>query len=75
LTKLPRDVLGHRAVKALEKIGWTVKTIRGSHHHLSNEETEEIITIPCHPQPLSPRILLAAIKLARLTIDEFKDLL
>jgi len=73
LTKLPRDIQGNHAIKALKKIGWNIKTIKGSHYHLC--KGQEIITIPCHSKPLKPRILSIVIKLAGLTINQFKELL
>jgi len=75
LVKLPRDVTGDQAVRALKKKGWFIVRIKGSHHHLSHNDYKTIITIPCHPKPLYPKIIHIIIKLAKLTPEEFIELL
>jgi len=76
LTKTPRDVLGADAVKAFCKLDWEVIRIKGSHHHLIHKDyPDRIITIPCHNKPVKVGILNTAIKLAEITVEQFKKLL
>ena len=68
-----RDVSGARAVKAFEKAGFLVDRIRGSHYILKKAGFRPI-AIPMHGT-VKTGLLLAKIKEAGLTVDEFEDLL
>lgn len=48
---------GKELVKLLEKNGWTVERIKGSHHIMKKGNRTEII--PCHNTDLHPGILHA----------------
>lgn len=68
----PRDV-----IRALEKAGFVVARIKGSHHILVHRnDAERITNVPAHASHDLPRgTLRAIIKQAGLTVDEFVVLL
>ena len=43
-----RTVSGKEFIKILERKGWTLKRINGSHHILSHPNKTEIISVPVH---------------------------
>jgi len=75
LPKLPRDITGHEVIRALRKKDWFVVRVKGSHHHISHNDFKILITIPCHPKPLKPKILQIILKLADISVEEFIKLL
>lgn len=36
-------------IKALEKNGWVLERVKGSHHHFVKEGSDRIVTVP-HPK-------------------------
>ncbi len=73
MSKLPRDVSGIDAIKALKKAGYTPVRQRGSHVILENQDGR-LIVVPLHKR-LKTGLLRAIIKEAGLTIEEFIELL
>jgi predicted RNA binding protein YcfA (HicA-like mRNA interferase family) len=66
----PRDV-----VRALQRAGFTVHRIKGSHHHLRHPDKLHLrVSVPMHQRDLPPGTLRAIIRQADLTVDEFLDL-
>lgn len=64
-----------RAVKAFERAGWTVKRQAGSHVQLRKEGNPNLLSIPVHKgKPIKKGLLMAQIKKAGLTEDEFLSL-
>lgn len=53
-------------VKALEKNGWYIKRIHGSHYILENTTTKITEVIPMHNKDLKPGLLNAILKRANL---------
>nr|BAL58611.1 hypothetical conserved protein [Candidatus Acetothermum autotrophicum] len=76
MTKLP-SVSGSRVVKALEKLGWYVHRQSGGHVILCHPRyLDKLIVVPIHgKKPVKKRTLSRILKDARLTVDEFKELL
>jgi len=64
-----RDVSGDRAIRAFERIGYSIARTRGSHVILEHP-TRKPLVIPRH-RKLRTGMLIARIKDAGLTIDEF----
>ena len=72
MTKLP-VVSGDDCVKALQRLGYQVSRIRGSHMWLACEGRPPV-PVPRHKQ-LGPGILRNIIKIAEITVGEFLELL
>jgi predicted RNA binding protein YcfA (HicA-like mRNA interferase family) len=66
--KLPRDISGEQAVKALKGLGFTKVRQTGSHIRLSKGTTN--VTVPNH-QSIAPGTLLNIFRQAGIEIDEF----
>jgi predicted RNA binding protein YcfA (HicA-like mRNA interferase family) len=66
----PRQV-----VAALERCGFVVVRIVGSHYQLFNEATRRHTTVPYHGRDLPPGTISAIIRQSGLTRDEFLDAL
>lgn len=61
-----------RVVKAFERAGWTNEGRRGSHVKLTKKGAAAILSIPVHKgKPVKKGLLLAQIKKAGLTVEEF----
>jgi predicted RNA binding protein YcfA (HicA-like mRNA interferase family) len=70
------DISGPQALKAFRKAGWIATRQSGSHVSLAKAGERELIVIPVHgARPLKRGLLLAAIRKAGLTPDEFRRLL
>jgi predicted RNA binding protein YcfA (HicA-like mRNA interferase family) len=69
--KLPA-VSGKQVIAALEKDGWYVKRIRGSHHVLRHPDIPDAIPVPVHGNREIKRGTLASIlRAAGMSRDEF----
>ena len=62
-------------VAALEKAGFVIVRVVGSHYQLFNEHTKRRTTVPYHNRDLPRGTVSAIIQQAGLTRDEFLDLL
>ena len=75
MSKLPA-LTGREAIRAFEKIGFSVDRIRGSHHILKKPGFRYALSIPVHgSKSVSRRLLQKLISLADLTEEEFSALL
>jgi predicted RNA binding protein YcfA (HicA-like mRNA interferase family) len=76
MSRLPA-VSGRRAVQALQRAGFAIERIAGSHYVLAIQgEPTRTVTVPVHGhRDLKPGTLRAIIRQAGLTIDEFAALL
>jgi predicted RNA binding protein YcfA (HicA-like mRNA interferase family) len=74
MTKLPRDVSGAEAIRALEKAGYVRHNQQGSHVALKREDPPGRVTVPMH-RTLGVGILRAIIRQAGMSVDEFVKLL
>lgn len=74
--RLP-SVTGREVVRALEKAGFYVSRIKGSHHRMRHRtDPRRMTTVPVHAGRTLPRGTLGDIvDQAGLTIDELVDLL
>lgn len=69
-------VSGKQVVAALERNGWYVKRVRGSHHVLRHPDIPDAIPVPVHGNRQLKRGTLASImRSAGLSRDEFARLL
>ena len=65
-----------KVIKALERTGFVLRRIRGSHYHMTLlGEKRFQVTVPMHKGDLKPGTLHAIIKQAGLTVEEFIELL
>jgi predicted RNA binding protein YcfA (HicA-like mRNA interferase family) len=66
--KLPRDISGAEAVKALRRLGFEVVRQEGSHIRMSKGNVH--VTVPNHRQ-LVPKTLQSILRHAEITLEEF----
>ena len=62
-----------RVIKTLERYGFKIRRITGSHYILKKEG--QIVTVPYHNKDLKRGTLVSIINQAGFTIEEFLDLL
>jgi predicted RNA binding protein YcfA (HicA-like mRNA interferase family) len=75
MTRLP-SLDGRQVLRALQRHGFVLDRIVGSHHILWHPEMRTSITIPMHGhRDLKPGTLRAIIRSARLSVEEFVALL
>jgi predicted RNA binding protein YcfA (HicA-like mRNA interferase family) len=74
--KLP-VVNGKRTIKALQRAGFELRRVRGSHHVLLHTgPPRRIVSVPVHGNhPLPPGTLSAILDQAGLSTEEFLELL
>jgi predicted RNA binding protein YcfA (HicA-like mRNA interferase family) len=70
--KLPA-VKPKKAIKALERVGFEVHHVAGSHYIMKKEKLR--VTVPYHNKDLKPGTLRSIIEQAGLTVEEFSELL
>jgi predicted RNA binding protein YcfA (HicA-like mRNA interferase family) len=68
--KIPRDVNGVEAVRALKRLGFVPLRQTGS--HLILRKNSRTVVVPQH-KPLKPGTLKGIIEQAGLTLDEFVE--
>lgn len=69
--KIPR-ITGKEVVAALEKAGFRVVRIRGSHFHLYNEKRDALVTVPVHSgKTLALKTLRIILRMADISVEEF----
>ncbi len=62
-------------VAALQRLGFDVVRVNGSHHHL-HKPGSNLVTVPVLPSEiLSPMVIKSALKQADLSVDELIELL
>jgi predicted RNA binding protein YcfA (HicA-like mRNA interferase family) len=65
-----------KAIRALERAGFYVDHIKGSHHYLKHPDNSRLIVcVPLHNKELKRGTLAAIITQAGLTLEEFKTFL
>lgn len=70
--KLPRDVNGADAVKALHRLGFEERRQTGSHVIL--RKSERTVVVPMH-HPIKPGTLRGLIEQSGISLEEFCDAL
>ena len=68
--KLPRDVSGSEAVRALRRLGFAVTRQDGSHIRMSKGAVH--VTVPNHREIL-PKTLQSVLRQAGVSVEEFVD--
>ena len=68
--KLPRDVSGSEAVRALRRLGFSVQRQEGSHIRMSKGAI--YVTIPNH-KTIVPKTLQSALRQAGVSVKEFVE--
>jgi predicted RNA binding protein YcfA (HicA-like mRNA interferase family) len=72
--KLPR-VTGEKALKALQRAGFSLVHVRGSHHYLNHPGRDCIVTIPVHVKKiLAPKTLKSILEQTGISAEEFVSL-
>ena len=74
MPKLP-IVTPQKLAKALEKAGFKLIRVKGSHYYYYNQRTEKIAVVPFHGKDLRKGTLHAILKDADLSLEELQDLL
>jgi predicted RNA binding protein YcfA (HicA-like mRNA interferase family) len=70
MTRLP-SLRPRQIVSALERCGFTVIRITGSHYQLFNERTRRHATVPYHNRDLPRGTVAAIVRQAGITREEF----
>ena len=66
-----KQLSGKDFAKILEKHGWYLSRVKGSHHIYVNSKNNNIISLPIHGnKPLRPGILKGIMKLAGLSEED-----
>ena len=66
-----KSVSGKQLCKVVEKKGWLLKRINGSHHIYKKVGVEHLLVIPVHKnQDLKPGLLRSIMKLADISENE-----
>ena len=66
----------NRVVRALQRAGFVVMRVRGSHHRLHHPDKPDLlVTVPMHNRDLKPGTLHAIIRQAGMTAEAFAALL
>ena len=73
MAKLP-VISGAEAVKVFERAGWRTDRQKGSHVVMLKKGEMASLSVPQHRE-LTPGTLRSLIRAARMTVDEFVDLL
>lgn len=74
MPKLP-SLTPQKLIKILEKKGFVVDRIKGSHHVYYHPETKRRVVVPLHKRDLPKGTLLEILKQADITKEELRDLL
>jgi predicted RNA binding protein YcfA (HicA-like mRNA interferase family) len=75
MTELP-VVNSRQVIRALEKAGFAVHHVRGSHYYLKHPRDPTLrVTVPFHRQDLKRGTLRAILRDAGLSVDELVGLL
>ena len=70
--KLPRDVSGQEAVRALKRLGFVVVRQEGSHVRMDKGPVH--VTVPNH-RTILPKTLQSVLRQTGVTVEEFADAL
>lgn len=66
-----KSISGKKLCKSVEKKGWILKKITGSHHIYENPSENQILSIPVHRnQDLKLGTLKSIMKIAQLSEDD-----
>jgi predicted RNA binding protein YcfA (HicA-like mRNA interferase family) len=66
-----KSISGKQLCKIIERKGWKLDRITGSHHIYENSESDQILSIPVHRnRDLKIGMLRALMKIAQLSEDD-----
>ena len=74
MPKLP-SLTPQKIIKVLEKKGFVLDRIKGSHHVYYHPETKRRVVVPLHKQDLPKGTLLEILKQADISKEELRNLL
>ncbi len=75
MSSLP-SITSRQCIRALERAGFLLKRIKGSHHHYTHPVHHgRVVPVPIHGGDLKKGTLRSIIKQAGMTVEEFVDLL
>ena len=74
MPKLPA-ITPQKLARALEKAGFELMRIKGSHHYYYNPGTEKIAVVPFHSRDLRKGTLHAILKDVDMSIEDLQDLI
>lgn len=74
MRRLP-SLTPEKVMRALERAGFALHTIKGSHHYFKHPHREGYVTVAVHRRDLPRGTLTAIIKQAGLSREEFLQLL
>nr|MDO8133913.1 type II toxin-antitoxin system HicA family toxin [Candidatus Njordarchaeum guaymaensis] len=74
MPKLP-PLTPDKVIKILERKGFTLDRVRGSHHIYYNPVTKKRVIVPLHKRELPKGTLLEILRQADISRDEFAELL
>ncbi|MGO8955163.1 MAG: type II toxin-antitoxin system HicA family toxin [Rhodomicrobium sp.] len=74
MSRLP-GLKPRQVIAALERAGFAVARIAGSHYQMFNEQSRRYVTVPYNNRDLPKGTLAAIVQQAGLTRDEFLNLL
>lgn len=71
MAKVPRDADARRVIKALEKLGFRVASVSGSHYKMVHGgDPVRVVVVPFHGK-LKTGTLSAILKAAKVKVEEF----
>ncbi|MGI0148991.1 MAG: type II toxin-antitoxin system HicA family toxin [Thermoplasmata archaeon] len=71
MAKVPRDADARKVIRALEKLGFRVASVSGSHYKLVHEDDPaRVVVVPFHGK-LKTGTLNAILKAAKVKVEEF----
>ncbi|MFH1149978.1 MAG: type II toxin-antitoxin system HicA family toxin [Actinomycetota bacterium] len=75
MTRLPR-ISGKEVLSTLQRHGFSVVHVRGSHHYLRKEDFPTLVVVPVHGSSvIPPGTLKSILNQAQLTTSEFEEML
>ena len=75
LSRLPRAT-GAEVLRALQRGGFALVDVNGSHHHLEKPGTASLVTVPVHAgRTILPKVMSSILRQAGLSADDFRALL
>jgi len=74
MSKLP-NLSSAQVIKILEKQGFVLDRVRGSHHIYYNENSKKRVIVPLHKKDLPKGTLLEILRQAGISKKELDDLL
>ena len=71
MSRLPGEISRRAFLRAMERLGWHVERIAGSHHQLAHPEFPGVITVAIHAT-ISRVAVLKTLKMAGIDPDDFQ---